>query len=135
MAGQLKISPDQLGDELQKILKEYSDQVIEEMPNLVMTRASATVKELKKEAGKLFGGQKYNRSFKSKKLSGSASKTNYVIYSTEARLTHLLEKGHAIKNQTGMVYGTTQARPHWATAEEHAVDGLEKDITESVKET
>lgn len=129
----VKISPDQLGETIESILNQYSDDLIRDMPDIVKEVAQETVKELKAEAGRLFGGTKYKKSFKSKKLAGANGKISYTIYSTEYRLTHLLEKGHVIKNQTGQVYGMTEGRPHWATAESKAVNSMEQKLTEAAK--
>lgn len=130
---EIKVAPNQLGAEVENLLKEYSDDVIRKMPDAVKEVTADTVKALKTKAGELFKGTKYNKSFKSKKQSTTASGTKYVIYSTEYRLAHLLEKGHWIKNQTGRVYGKTKARPHWAPAEKEAVKELEKKLTEEIE--
>lgn len=134
MASNITVNPNQLGDEVSKLVKQYSDEVVQNMPEIVKEVTQDTVKELKKSASQLFGGSKYNRSFKSKKVNTVAGRTEYVIYSTEYRVAHLLENGHIIKNQTGIPYGTTQARPHWAPAEEHAADALEEKLTGVVQE-
>ena len=131
---EIKVAPNQLGAEVENLLKEYSDDVIRKMPDAVKEVTTDTVKSLKAKAGELFKGTKYNKSFKSKKQSTTASGTKYVIYSTEYRLAHLLEKGHVIKNQTGKTYGVTKARPHWAPAEKEAAEALEKKLTEGIEE-
>lgn len=134
MARKTVVSPDQLATQVQSIVQEYTDDLIKKMPDLVKEVAQDTVKDLKQRASGLFGGSTYKRSFKSKKMNTSdSSKTEYTIYSTEPQLAHLLEKGHVIKNQTGQTYGMTQARAHWAPAEENANDELEKKIRESIE--
>ena len=134
MSQQTKINPNQLGTEVSKLLKEYSDDIVQKMPDIVKEVTQNTVKDLKNKAGKLFNGTTYKRSFKYKKQSTASGETLYTIYSTEYRIAHLLEHGHVIKNQSGILYGSTQARPHWQPAEEKAVEALEQKLTETVQE-
>lgn len=130
-----KISPNQLGDTISSLIKEYADDVVRDLPDTVQEVAKATVKELKNRSAELFDGTKYQKSFKSKKLSDSSNLTSYVIYSDMPHLTSWLEHGHIIKNKTGKVYGTTRAKPHWADAEEKAIEDLEKKLTKDIEGT
>lgn len=124
---------DGLADALKSAISQYSDELIRDMPEAVKEAAQETAKELKSQAGSLFKGQKYAKSFKTKKQTGPNGITTYTVYSTEYRLTHLLEHGHVIKNQTGRVYGMTQARPHWKPAEEAGIKLLEEKLSETAK--
>lgn len=124
---------DGLADALKSAISQYSDELIQNLPDAVKESAQETVKELKSKAGSLFKGQKYSKSFKTKKKNGPNGTTTYTVYSTEYRLTHLLEHGHVIKNQTGRVYGMTQARPHWKPAEEAGIKSLEEKLSETAK--
>lgn len=131
----VKCSPGDLGISIEDILEEYSEEVAKNMPDIVQQVTKDTVKDLKSRATKLFGGKgkkAYAKSFKSKKVVGTSAKTTYRIYSTQYQLAHLLEHGHAIKNQTGRIYGKTQARPHWGPAEEKAIKDLEDKISEKL---
>ena len=119
---------------MSKILKTYTDDIVAAMPNVVKEVAKDTVTDLKKRASKQFKGTKYNKSFKSRKLSTDSGQTTYTVYSTEYRIAHLLEKSHPIKNQTGQVYGMSEAHPHWLPANEAAVEELEQRLTEAVQE-
>lgn len=124
---------DGLADALKSAISQYSDELIKDMPEIVKEAAKETAKELKSKAGSLFKGTKYNKSFKTKKQSGPNGITTYTVYSTEYRLTHLLEHGHVIKNQTGQIYGMTAARPHWQPAEEAGIKLLEEKLSETAK--
>lgn len=124
---------DGLTDAINAAISQYSDDLIRDMPEVVKEAAQETVKELKSKAGSLFKGTKYNKSFKTKKQTGPNGITTYTVYSTEYRLTHLLEHGHVIKNQTGKVYGMTAARPHWQPAEEVGIQTLEEKLSETAK--
>lgn len=128
-----EVKPDGLAEALTSVISQYSDDLIRDMPDLVKEAAQETVKELKSKAGSLFKGTKYHKSFKTKKKNGPNGTTTYTVYSTEYRLTHLLEHGHVIKNQTGKVYGMTAARPHWAPAEEAGIKSLEEKLSDVAK--
>ena len=132
MSDQIKVSVDKLGSAISDMLETYSQEVSREMPEIIKDITKDTVKDLKDRASKLFGGKEYKKSFKSKKITSTSDKAVYKIYSEEYRLVHLLEHGHAIKNQTGKVYGKTPAKPHWQPAEEKAVKALEDRITEKL---
>lgn len=129
------VKPDDLADAISDIIKEYSDEIITNLPDIVQTVAKDAQKNLKKLIGEKFRGTgKYQKSIKVKRTgTGLNGKTSYTLYSTESRLTHLLENGHVIKNQTGKVYGMTQAVPHWSIVEEEAAEALEKKLTEKVE--
>lgn len=131
-----RVNPSQLGSAISDIIKEYTDDIVKAMPDIVKEVSKNTVKTLKKSAGAQFGGQKYKNSFRYKDLTIVKDKPNTVIYSAAPhyRVAHLLEHGHVIKNQTGIVYGTTQARPHWKPAEEAAVKDLEDKLVKKIKE-
>lgn len=127
------VKPGDLANALNSAIVQYSDELIRDIPEAVKEAAQETAKELKSQAGSLFKGTKYNKSFKTKKQTGPNGITTYTVYSTEYRLTHLLEHGHVIKNQTGRVYGMTQARPHWKPAEEAGIKLLEEKLSETAK--
>lgn len=130
----VKIKPNQLGETIDSILKEYSDDIVRQMPDVVKEVTQDTVKDLKKRASTLVGGKKYKKSFKSRLTTGYSGKTIYTVYSTEYRVAHLLENGHVIKNKTGRIYGRTSARPHWGPAEEQAIKNLEKKLSKKIQE-
>lgn len=129
-----RIKPEQLGDEIGKILTEYSDDVVRELPDACKDAAKATVKALKANASNI-GTGRYRSSFKSKKTAGDSSQTTYTVYSTRYRVAHLLERGHPIRNQPGgRVYGVSAARPHWAPAEEEGAEALEEAIRKAAEQ-
>ena len=129
-----KVKPGDLGEAIGDIIKQYSDEVVEAMPQCVQTAAKKGLKTLKSEAKGKIGGSKYVSSFKNKKTKSTSGLTEYTLYSTRYRVAHLLEHGHFIKNQTGRVYGVTQAKPHWSPAEDAAVKELEDQIQQKIEE-
>lgn len=121
----------QLTDELSRIYKEYSDEVIKAMPEAAKKAADVAVKSLKANAPKDTG--KYAKSFKKETTKNTSSATEITVYSTVPGLTHLLERGHPVKNQYGGPYGTAKAFPHWAPAEEEANKTFEEEIRKAVE--
>lgn len=128
------VTPDALCDAVQDIIKEYSDELVGKLPDIVKGAAKTTVKALKKNAESI-GGAKYRGSFKSKKTSALLlGETTYTVYSTQYRLTHLLEHGHVIRNRAGgPVYGMTRAFPHWKPAEQEGIDEIDEKIREAIE--
>ena len=128
------VTPDALCDAVQDIVKEYSDELVAKIPDIVKGAAKTTVKALKKNAESI-GGTKYRGSFKSKKASALLlGETTYTVYSTQYRLTHLLEHGHVIRNRAGgPVYGMTRAFPHWKPAEQEGIDEIDEKIREAIE--
>ena len=89
-------------------------------------------------AGKYSTGA-YNKGWSSKPQeghSGSRYFYSYVVYNKDKyRLTHLLEKGHVIKNKSGgMSYGKVAAIPHIAPLEERWNNEFVKRCEEAVQE-
>lgn len=127
------VTPDKLCDAIQDIVQQYSDEVVAQLPGIVKGAAKTTLKTLKKNAESI-GGTKYRGSFKSRKeRSMSVSETTYTIYSTQYRLTHLLEHGHVIRNRPGgPVYGVTRAFPHWKPAEEAGIEEFNSKLEEAI---
>ena len=128
------VTPNELCDAVQDIVKEYSDELVAKIPDIVKGAAKITVKALKKNAESI-GGTMYRGSFKSKKGRALISgETTYVVYSTQHRLTHLLEHGHVIRNRAGgPVYGMTRAFPHWKPAEQEGIDEIDEKIREAIE--
>ena len=127
------VSPNELSKAVGDIIQEYSDEVVRAMPDAVKKAAKEGVKSLKKHASSI-GGTKYKTSFKSKKTKSTSSNTEYTLYSTQYRVAHLLEKSHPIRNQTGLIYGMSMPREHWAPAEKEAIEALEKEINKKVED-
>ena len=120
-----KVTVDNLQSAVDSILKEYGEEVTENMDEIVKRVGKAGVQALKNESKTKFGGTgKYARGW-----SSQVEKLRYgtivTIYNRTAGLPHLLENGHAKRNG-GRVSGT----PHIAPVEERLVqeftEGIEK---------
>ena len=128
------INIDELADEVNDILVEYSTEV----DNLMQTKVEKTAKKIHEfmkthpNVKKLKGQGKYKKGFR---LQEESKKTGYRLFrikNTEYQLTHLLEYGHEIfvgktkpakntgKPQIHTNGGRTKAFPHWQDGERKA---------------
>ena len=110
--------------EVTKILKEYSDEVQEDMVKAVDSVSKEGQKRLKDNSP---GTDRYARGWKRKRIRDRLA-TSYTLYNERYQLTHLLEKGHVIMNKKGGPYGRTKAIPHIAPVEEWAIEELPKEF-------
>lgn len=125
MARRKKISPVDLSNAIAEILNEYGDEVYDVMEECIDSVSEEAKDRLKsanhfrKEASGTYAGSWINEKLQGKPLTVARAVHNEKHY----RLTHLLEKGHVIKNGTGREYGHTSAFPHigpvndWANKE------------------
>lgn len=113
---------DSVQAQLQKILDEYAGElngVIDKTFNSVAKETKdEVVQNSPRDSGDYAGDWAIKRATKrgrGKLLGG----VEVVIYNKKHyRLTHLLEKGHVVRNQFG-TYGRAPAHPHIGPAEEH----------------
>lgn len=116
---------------IKKILDEYGDEVkqtLDETTKAVSTKGKNKVKDAA-PVGVRNG--KYKKSISLKKTKGDLNTVEYKIYAKapEYRLTHLLEKGHAIHNGTGR----TKKYPHWSKGQEYIEENFEKEFKERIE--
>ena len=109
-----------LSDEIAKALSEYSDEIAEEVDQAAEEVITETVEELRATSPKRKG--KYAKSWAKKR----DKKGTWVAHvkAPHYRLTHLLERGHVLKNG-----GRAKAHVHIAPAEQHAIEKFEERIT------
>ena len=115
-----KISPVDLSDSVNELLTEYGDEVYSVMGDCIDEVAEEAkdklkaVNHFKNEGTGVYAGSWTNEKLQSKSLTVSR-----VIHNVEHyRLTHLLEKGHVIRNGTGRTFGRTGSYPHIAPVNE-----------------
>jgi hypothetical protein len=106
-------TPNNLANEINRLLQTYSEEVAKEIEDAAKEVAQECRKEIEYHSPHLTGT--YERSWRVKKRS-KKNKPLYIIYNHEYQLTHLLEHGHAKRGG-----GRTRAFPHIAPAEENAV--------------
>lgn len=106
--------------DLEKILKEYTEEV-GEITNDVMKNASrGTVNELKSTSPKLSGD--YARDWAVKTERGFGKSKIYIVHNRKHyMLTHLLENGHIVRNQYG-TYGRVNGDGHIKDAEQNGIN-------------
>lgn len=109
-----------VAEQMEAILEQYGKEVQEIVSEAAVETAKETVQELKATSPRSKGSGKHyasNWAMKSEKVPGGG--INTVVYNKAPtyRLTHLLEKGHVVKNQHG-TYGRAPAIKHIGPAEE-----------------
>lgn len=124
----MKVSIDDMADEIMKGLEEYSDMGTDEIKKEVKKAGRNIRKEIMENAPVGKTG-KYSKSWSVKTLKETANSIELVVHSRNRyQLAHLLEKGHVLR-QGGRVSG----RPHIGPAEERGVKELEDNITRKLK--
>ncbi|APC41527.1 hypothetical protein [Clostridium estertheticum] len=118
------ISIDNLASAILKELSSYSEVVTEGVKNSTGIVAKECNEEIKAHVTfKQHSGNKYVKAFKIKKTTDTQYNRGYTWYVSgdEYRLTHLLEKGHAL-NQGGRA----KAYPHIKFGEELAIKRMQE---------
>ena len=126
MARSKKVKPVDLSKAMNEILTEYGDDVykvmeegIDEVTDDAKNQLRA-VNHFRNEASGAYAGSWINEKLQSKPLTVHRAVHNEKHY----RLTHLLEKGHVIRNGTGRTFGRTAAYPHIAPINDRANEDL-----------
>lgn len=106
-------------------LQKYSRVLGKDVEKASKEIAQQASKDVKKESRKLTGDYKKGWGVIQEKNG------NYIVRNrTDYGLTHLLEKGHVLKDGTGRKIGDSPAYPHIKPAEEKAIKEFEKRIEE-----
>lgn len=118
---------DTITAQLSKILDDYSDEVKNVARKDAKESAREAAKDLRSSSPKKTGD--YASGWSSKQLDADTS----VVYNRKAPgLTHLLEKGHVIRNKKG-TYGRAPAHPHIAPVaermEQEFINKVERDLS------
>lgn len=118
----VKIKADQLGNEIAKLLKEYTHEVEEGIEKSIKRVTTQGVTKLKNTSPKRTG--KYAQGWGSKKTDDGR-----VIYNrTSGQLTHLLEKGHALRQG-----GRTRAIVHILPVEQEVIEKFEEEVVRVIQ--
>ena len=126
-----KVTPEQLEQALQKMLKDYDKDVQEVARKTIPQAARAGAKQLRSTSPKGKTG-KYASGWASKVEQGRTGVTA-TIYGKHGtyQLAHLLEHGHAVRNG-GRAAGNAKAIVHIAPVEEWVVQEASKRTMEGV---
>ena len=112
-------SIDDLTAEVMQGLSDYAELTDKAMKKAVRKTATAVKNEISANAPKKTG--RYQKSWTAKKVKENSHTLEMTVHSKDRyQLTHLLEKGHALRNG-----GRARAFPHIAPAEEHGAELLE----------
>ena len=112
-----RIKADQLSNEIDKIMKEYGDDVDFYLREVTLKIGRKGATAVKNEAHDKFNGDKYYKGWTASEVKWTHY-TSVVIYNrNHYQLAHLLEHGHA-KIGGGRVEG----RPHIAPVEEKLIE-------------
>jgi hypothetical protein len=116
------IRPEKLAAEIQKQMKEYNKEVRETVWDIAMEVSGEAVQRLKAESPKREGTY-------AKSWVRSSTKKGIIVHSRapEYRLTHLLEKGHALR-RGGRKFGEAKAYPHIEKVEKECVEKYLSDV-------
>ena len=120
MANEISIS-EQLGE----IFDEYTKEVRRATSNAQDKVAKEAVRKLRTTSPKRSG--KYAKGWSIKRTWTGTGIPDVTIHNKVYQLTHLLEKGHVVRNKSG-TYGRAKAIPHIAPVERWAIEELPEEI-------
>lgn len=126
-----KITAEALETEVKRILEEYSEEVTENLGDIVKDITKKGVQAIRAESASTFGTvrnrkRKYSKTWTSQTETGRLS-TQGAIYNTQAGLPHLLEHGHALV-AGGRKVGEVAGREHIAKVEKELVRLFEQEV-------
>ncbi len=127
-----KIKPIDFDKAIMDVLSQYGEQVNEVIGESIDSVSKQAVEKLQSVQTFAPNGNPtgaYSASWKSEEVKTGRLSQKRVIHNQEHyRLTHLLEKGHVLKNGTGRTFGRVPAYPHIADANEYVAQELPKEI-------
>ena len=117
-----KVPIDKLTDEVDKILKEYGENVQQNLGDIVKQMAKKGAQTLRSQSRGTFGGTgAYAKGWTSTAQTGRVSAQGTIYNEDLPGLPHLLEHGHANRNG-----GRTPGRVHIATVEDALIKEFEQ---------
>ena len=126
MASRVRIRPEQLEGEIEKILSEFDGEIENNLDEITVKVAKKGVQALKNEAKDKFNGNKYWKSWTSSKEKYKHY-VSVVIHSKMPGLPHLLEHGHALV-LGGRKVGHVDGREHIAKVEDELIKSYEEEV-------
>lgn len=117
--------------QLDRIFDEYSKEVVDAANNSINKISKEAVQKLRNSSPKKTGS--YSRGWGTKTEGGIGGIRTVIVHNrTDYQLTHLLEKGHVVRNKKG-TYGRAPAHPHIKPVEQWANSELPAEIERSLK--
>lgn len=137
MAQRKTITPDQLGDELAKILSQYGEDITGHTREAVRAAAKKGTQALKSVSKSTFGTvkaqkRKYADSWTVKYEDGGLYELA-ILYNNKPGLPHLLEHGHVLKG--GGRSGYVEGRQHIEPVEEELINNFEHALREAIEKS
>ncbi len=127
----MTINPDELAETIKKTLEEWKDVTEEGMAKGIDITAKEALSELHHAhpagSGEYGSWNDYNSGWTVMKTKRDKTVTGQIHNATHYQLTHLLEKGHALKNG-----GRTRAFVHIAPVAERCQDDLLDNIKKQI---
>lgn len=127
-----KIKPIDFDKAIMDVLSQYGEQVNEVMGESIDSVSKQAVEKLQSVQTFAPNGNPtgaYSASWKAEEIKTGRLSQKKVIHNQEHyRLTHLLEKGHVLKNGTGRTFGRVPAYPHIADVNDYVAQELPKEI-------
>ena len=127
-----KIKPIDFDKAILDVLSQYGEQVNEVMGESIDSVSKQAVEKLQSVQTFAPNGNPtgaYSASWKAEEVKTGRLSQKRVIHNQEHyRLTHLLEKGHVLKNGTGRTFGRVPAYPHIGDVNEYVAQELPKEI-------
>ena len=131
------IKPINLEATIQELLNEYGDDVYKCLDKSVDEVAEEAKLKLQQVSSFAPGGNPsgaYSKSWINEKLPVKRLESKQVVHNEDHyRLTHLLEKGHVIRNGTGRTFGRTGEYPHIAPVNDWANEELQRKVKQGVE--
>ena len=122
---------DSFSVQMKEILDDYSKDVVTAANSSIEKVSSEAVRKLRSSSPRKTGS--YAKGWGTKKERGFGKVLTVIVHNrTDYQLTHLLERGHVIRNKKG-VYGRAPAHPHITPVEEWANQELPEEIERELK--
>lgn len=125
------IKPDALDKAIKDALREYGNEVRDDLEGVVVELSKKAKDEVKNAAPVGARKGKYKKSIKEKEVSKNPLEIAHKIYAEKPhyRLTHLLEYGHATVDGRKR----TTAIKHWSKGEEYINKNFERELKEKLE--
>lgn len=128
-----KVTLENLGAEIEKILQEYEDEVEENLDIVTRKIGKMGAQALKNESLSAFPDSgRHDKRYGSTWTSTVEKKrlyTKVIIYNSQAGLPHLLENGHALV-AGGRRQGSVKGREHIEPIEQELIEEYEQEVIE-----
>lgn len=131
------IQPDQLASEIMKVLDDFKEATDDVVESAIIQSGDNAVEELQAAhpdgSGQYGSWAKYNSGWTRTKLTSEGQKYSSTVHNAKLyQLTHLLEKGHAIK-AGGRQVGNARAFEHIAPIAEKSENELVSKIIKGMR--